>query len=87
MAGQCLPIGQSWRVVYNQSKLSTVLRKQIVTGQSSVFSAFYRQNSYDSDILNHMSFADKFTIWVVHLPEETKTGLITASDQTFARRA
>ena len=31
------------------------------------FSAFHRQNSYDSDIWNYMSFADKVTIWVVHL--------------------
>ena len=54
-----------------------------------------RETLYDSGILcqdygviqglpmDHTRFADRITIWVVHLPKQTKgAGLITALDQT-----
>ena len=35
-----------------------------------------------SRLRNHMRFVDWVTIWIIHILERTKTGLIAASDQT-----
>ena len=63
---QCRPIAHLWLVMYNQS---SCMRKHLVIG----FSLFF---------IGHHCFLCVSLVWVVHLPERTKTDLITVSDQT-----
>ena len=71
------PAHQCWSILVSALsaiQLLSVLRKHLVIGQFS-FSLFFIGQVI-------LCFSQVTMIWVVHLPGQTKTDLITGSDQT-----